>query len=51
MDENEGGGLLGLVLGIGMGAWATVGDGGIGIGLLAILMIAGSIAWLSASVL
>ena len=51
MSENEGGGLLGLVLGIGLGAWATVGGGGIGIGLLAILLIAGSIAWLSASVL
>jgi hypothetical protein len=51
VDENEGGGLLGLALGIGMGVWSTAGDGGIGVGLLAILLIAGSIAWLSASVL
>ena len=51
MDENEGGGLLGLALGIGMGAWATVGNGGVGIGLLAIMTIVASIAWLSASAL
>jgi hypothetical protein len=51
VSENDSGGLLGLALGIGMGIWSTVGDGGIAVGLLAILLIVGSIAWLSASVL
>ena len=50
MNGNEGGGLLGLALGIGMGAWATVGGGGIVVDLLAVLVIAASIAWLSTSV-
>jgi hypothetical protein len=50
VDENERGGLIGLALGIGLGMWATVGDGGIGGGLLAILVIVASVAWLGAVV-
>jgi len=50
MDENERGGLVGLALGIGLAMWATVGDGGIGVGLLAIVVIVGSVVWLGAAV-
>jgi hypothetical protein len=51
MDENAGGGLLGLLCGIGLGVWATVGHGGTGVGVLAVLVIVASIAWLSASII
>lgn len=50
MDKDEGGGLLGLALGIGLGVWA-MGDGNIGLGLLAAVMIVGSVLWLGAGVL
>ena len=48
MDEGGGGGLLGLACGIGLGMWATVGHGGVVLGVLAVLVIVASIAWLSA---
>ena len=48
MDEKDGTALMGLVVGIGLGLWATVGDGGIGLGLLAILIIVASVVWLGA---
>lgn len=51
MEDHEGGGLVGLLLGIGLGVWATVGHGGIGVGLLSILVIVASVAWLSTSAL
>jgi len=48
MDENEGGGLLGLLCGSGLGLWATLGNGGIAMGVVAVLVIVASIVWLSA---
>ena len=50
MDEKDGTALLGLALGIGLAMWATS-DGNIGLGLLAILVIVASVAWLGAGVL
>ncbi|MDT7581519.1 MAG: hypothetical protein QOK35_2783 [Pseudonocardiales bacterium] len=47
MDEKDGTALLGLALGIGLAFWA-MGDGNIGLGLLAILVIVASVAWLGA---
>ena len=49
MDDNDGTALLGLALGIGLAVWATS-DGNIGLGLLAILVIVASVAWLGAGV-
>jgi hypothetical protein len=51
VDDHERGGLLGLALGIGLGLWATVGEGGITIGIFAVLVIVGSVAWLGSSVI
>ena len=50
MDEKDGKALLGLVLGIGLGLWSTS-TGNVGLGLVAILMIVASVAWLGAGVL
>jgi hypothetical protein len=46
VDDHERGGLLGLTLGIALGLWSTVGDGGIGVGVFAVLIIVGSVIWL-----
>ena len=51
MDDDEKVALFGLALGVGLGLWATVSDGGPGIGVIAVLMIVASLAWLSTSVL
>ena len=45
VDDNDKGALLGLLAGIGLGTWAWS-AGNIGIGLLSVLMIIASIAWL-----
>ena len=49
MDDDERGGLVGLLLGVGLGVLAAAGHGGIGLGVVAALLIVGSIAWLSTS--
>ena len=49
MDDDERGGLVGLLLGLGLGALATWGHGGMGLGVVAALLVIGSIAWLSTS--
>ena len=46
MDEKEGTALLGLLLGVGLGLWSTAGDGGVGVGVFAVLLIVASAAWL-----
>ena len=46
MDDHEKGGLIGLTFGIALGLWSMVGDGGIGVGVFAILIIVGSAVWL-----
>jgi hypothetical protein len=60
MEDTTGGGrveddekvaLFGLALGVGLGLWATIGDGGIGIGVIAALIIVASLVWLSMSVI
>jgi hypothetical protein len=50
VDENERGGLVGLAVGIGLGLLA-MSDHNIAIGLLSVLVIVASIAWLGAYVL
>ena len=51
MEDDEKLGLFGLALGIGLGLWATVGDGGIAVGVFAVLIIVASLAWLSTSLI
>ena len=46
-DDNGIRGLLGLAVGIGLGLWSMVGHGGIATGLLAIVVMVASMAWLS----
>jgi hypothetical protein len=51
MEDDEKVALFGLALGIGLGLWATIGDGGIGIGVIAALITVASLVWLSMSVI
>ena len=51
MEDDEKVALFGLALGIGLGLWATVGHGGITVGVFAVLIIVASLAWLSMSVI
>ena len=51
VEDDEKLGLFGLALGIGLGLWATVGDGGIAVGVFAVLIIVAGLAWLSTSLI
>jgi len=50
VDDDERGGLIGLLNGLGLGALAGSGHGGMSLGIVAALLIVGSTAWLSTSV-
>ena len=43
MDDDERGGLVGLLLGVGLGVLAGAGHGGVGPGVVGALLIVGSI--------
>ena len=51
MGDDEKVALFGLALGVGLGLWATVSDGGPGVGVIAVLMIVAGLAWLSTSLI
>ena len=49
MDDADGAALLGLLCGLGLALWATVGGGGPGMGVFAVLLLVPSALWLGLS--
>jgi hypothetical protein len=49
MDDVDGVAMLGLLFGLGLALWATVGGGGPGMGVFAALLLLASAVWFGVS--